>query len=224
MEIYDKLKDLKTLDTAAISDALDSLNINGGLTGRTPQTEKCNLVGQAYTIQYIEPTESEKKQKNAANFIDDIPEGYIPVLANNGRMDCTVWGDILTDVAIKNGIPGTVIDRLCRDIRHIRDCSYKMFSKGVFMQSGKGRTVMSASKVAVKIGVVHIKFGDYIRGDENGIVVIPQEHVDQVIQMAKIVVDKEKKIRNMIKKGERLDIARETFNYSHAWEDKDEIS
>ena len=84
MEIYDKLKDLKTLDTAAISDALDSLNINGGLTGITPQTEKCNLVGQAYTIQYIEPTESEKKQKNAANFIDDIPEGYIPVLANNG--------------------------------------------------------------------------------------------------------------------------------------------
>ena len=70
---------------------------------------------------------------------------------------------------------------------------------------------------------VHIKFGDYIRGDENGIVVIPQEHVDQVIQMAKIVVAKEKKIRNMIKKGERLDIARETFNYSHAWEDKDEI-
>ena len=166
MEIHDKLKDLKTLDTAAISDALDSLNINGGLTGITPQTEKCNLVGQAYTIQYIEPTESEKKQKNAANFIDDIPEGYIPVLANNGRMDCTVWGDILTDVAIKKGIPGTVIDGLCRDIRHIRDCSYKMFSKGVFMQSGKGRTVMSASKVAVKIGEVHIKFGDYIRGDE----------------------------------------------------------
>ena len=44
MEIHDKLKDLKTLDTAAISDALDSLNINGGLTGITPQTEKCNLV------------------------------------------------------------------------------------------------------------------------------------------------------------------------------------
>lgn len=138
-------------------------------------------------------------------------------------MDCTVWGDILTDVAIKKGIPGTVIDGLCRDIRHIRDCSYKMFSRGVFMQSGKGRTVMSASKVAVKIGEVHIKFGDYIRGDENGIVVIPQEHVDQVIQLAKIVVAKEKKIRNVIKKGERLDIARKTFNYSHAWEDKDEI-
>ena len=63
MEIHDKLKDLKTLDTAAISDALDSLNINGGLTGITPQTEKCNLVGQAYTIQYIEPTESERNKR-----------------------------------------------------------------------------------------------------------------------------------------------------------------
>lgn len=40
MEIHDKLKDLKTLDTAAISDALDSLNINGGLTGITPPDRK----------------------------------------------------------------------------------------------------------------------------------------------------------------------------------------
>ena len=96
-----------------------------------------------------------------------------------------LFGEIYLQMLLLKGIPGTVIDGLCRDIRHIRDCSYKMFSKGVFMQSGKGRTVMSASKVAVKIGEVHIKFGDYIRGDENGIVVIPQEHVDQVIQMAK---------------------------------------
>lgn len=63
MEIHDKLKDLKTLDTAAISDALDSLNINGGLTGITPQTEKCNLVGQAYTIQYREYSCSLEKEE-----------------------------------------------------------------------------------------------------------------------------------------------------------------
>ncbi|MFQ9790575.1 MAG: DUF6282 family protein [Streptococcus salivarius] len=81
---------------------------------------------------------------------------------------------------------------------------------------------MSASKVAVKIGEVHIKFGDYIRGDENGIVVIPQEHVDQVIQLAKIVVAKEKKIRNVIKRR-KIGYCPKTFNYSHAWEDKDEI-
>lgn len=213
------LNELSKFDTACLSDALDSLDIQGGLIGIKPQTSNCNLVGRAYIINYREASALDKERKCPANFIDDVPHGYIPVLGNNGRMDCTVWGDILTETAIKNGILGTIIDGCCRDVKYIKKKRYAMFSKGVFMQSGKGRTVMSGVGSSIIIGGVRIEQGDYIRGDENGVVVIPQKYLKKVIDLSKNILIKEDAIRNLVAKGIRLDIAREKFNYSHAWEE-----
>ena len=50
------------------------------------------------------------------DYIDDVEPGQIVVIDNDGRMDATVWGDILTLVADRKKIGGTVIDGVCRDI------------------------------------------------------------------------------------------------------------
>ena len=212
------LKGLSTFDTATLSDVLDGLGIEGGLLGIKPQIENSNLVGRAFTVEYRQPDELDKELKQPANFIDDIPRNYIPVLANNGNLYCTVWGDILTKVAQQKGIQGTVIDGCCRDINYIRTSKYNLFSKDVFMQSGKGRTVMSQVNVPVTISGVTILPGDYIRGDDNGIVIIPQKNIKEVIELSNNVIRKEKAIRQMVDEGSRLGKARDKVNYSHAWE------
>lgn len=210
------IEELKAYSTSTISDALDSLNISGGLNV-TGMSGKRNISGRAFTVSYRKPKEVDVERKIAADFIDFVSEDYIPVLANHGNLNCTIWGEILSNVATLKKISGVIIDGNCRDIEEIRKLNFTVFSKGVFMQSGKGRTVMGKTKVTVNIDGVKINFGDYVRGDANGVVIIPQTKINDVLNRCKTIECTENKILAAVKKGMKLSEARLKFNYSHSW-------
>src|ERR1700761_379409 len=94
------------LDTATLSDALDRLGINGQCLGIKPRDASFRLTGRAHTLLY---RPADVKPGTVGDYIDDIPPGTVLVLDNGGREDATVWGDILTLVAHRRGIAGTVI-------------------------------------------------------------------------------------------------------------------
>lgn len=100
---------LLALDTAAISDALDSLYIAGGLAGIKPQAGGKKIAGPAFTVKYEACTPEKNQFMNAGNYIDEVPAGAVIVVDNGGRTDCTSWGNILTTKALQKGIAGSVI-------------------------------------------------------------------------------------------------------------------
>jgi len=55
------------------------------------------------------------RERYVGDYIDDVTEGSIIALDNQGRLDCTVWGDILTGIPKRRGIAGIVIDGCYRD-------------------------------------------------------------------------------------------------------------
>lgn len=65
-----------------------------------------------------------------SDFIDDVAEGDVVVIDNDGRTDCTVWGDIMTQYAGSQRIAATVIDGVCRDVSKALDDGYPLFTKG----------------------------------------------------------------------------------------------
>src|SRR5258708_36431453 len=95
---------LRELPTATISDALDRLGIVGQCLGIAPLDPSFRLAGRAFTLRY-RPTGVVDKG-NVGDYIDDVPTGDIVVLDNAGRLDCTVWSDILTAVSSRRGIGG----------------------------------------------------------------------------------------------------------------------
>src|SRR3954471_15161676 len=101
-----------SLDTTAISDAMDRLGIAGQCLGIKPLDHKFRLAGRAFTILY---GPSGHPSGTVGDYIDDVEPGGIVVLDNGGREDATVWGDILTWVAHTRRVGGTVIDGACRD-------------------------------------------------------------------------------------------------------------
>ena len=119
---------LLSLDTASISDALDSLYITGGLKQIKPLLQGKKIAGPAYTVQYEAYQPDENIFMNAGNYIDDVPEGYVIVIDNQGRDDCTNWGNILTTKAKIGKIAGTVIKGSARDIFDIRKMDYPLFA------------------------------------------------------------------------------------------------
>ncbi len=200
----------RALDTATLSDALDRLGIVGQcyrIAGRDPSFE---MAGRAFTM-LCGPASN--PPGTVGDYIDDVPEGHVVVIDNGGREDATIWGDILTEIAHRRGIAGTVIDGISRDVALCRKLSYPVFSKGHWMRTGKDRVQVERMNCPVNIGGARVAPGDILRGDADGVVVMPREHEAAVLDAAERIGAAEEAIRESCRQGMRLDEARRQFNY-----------
>ncbi|MCW3838306.1 RraA family protein [Sphingomonas canadensis] len=198
------------LDTATLSDALDRLGIVGqcyGISGRDPGFR---MAGRAFTM-ICGP--AGKPAGTVGDYIDDVPDGHVVVIDNGGRDDATIWGDILTEIAHRRRLAGTLIDGISRDVALCRELGYPVFSKGHWMRTGKDRVQVERMDCPVNIGGARVAPGDLIRGDADGVVVIPREHEDAVLAAAEEIHAAEERIRAACRSGMRLDDARKQFKY-----------
>lgn len=198
------------LDTATLSDALDRLGIPGQCHGIKPRTAGFRLAGRAFTILY---GPASTPPGTVGDFIDDVPDGDVIVLDNGGRVDCTVWGDIMTEIAHRRKLGGTVIDGICRDVSLCMDLGYPVFSRDHWMRTGKDRVQVEATNVPVNIGNARVAPGDLLRGDADGLIVVPQVHEEAVLAAAEEIAMVEDRIREAVRGGMRLDEARRGLGY-----------
>ena len=198
------------IDTATLSDALDRHEVLGQCHRIKPLDPRFRLVGRAYTLRY---GPAGHPPGTVGDYIDDIPAGAVVVLDNAGRDDATVWGDILTDIAHRRRIAGTVIDGICRDVALSLSLQYPIYSRGSWMRTGKDRVQLEVTQVPVTIGQARVTPGDLLRGDADGVVVIPRALEDQVLAAAEEIDAAESAIREAVRSGLRLDEARKQFKY-----------
>ncbi len=199
-----------SLDTATLSDALDRFGIVGQcyrIQGRDPGF---SMTGRAYTM-LCGPAAT--PPGTVGDYIDDVPEGHVVVIDNGGREDATIWGDILTEIAHRRGLAGTVIDGISRDVALCRKLGYPVFSRGHWMRTGKDRVQVERLDCVVNIGGARVQPGDILRGDADGVVVIPSQHEDDVLKAAEEINAAEDSIRAACRGGMRLDEARRQFRY-----------
>lgn len=201
-----------------ISDAMDRIGIEGACLGIKPLDRSFRICGQAFTLKY-EAVGTVKG--TVGDFIDDVKPGQVVVIDNSGRLNCTVWGDILTTMGSMKKIGGTVIDGVCRDTDHSLQLHYPIFSKDHYMRTGKDRVQLEAINVPVTLSNIRVNPGDIIFGDADGVLVIPQEKAEKVLEYASHIEEAETQIRNAIKSGMRLDEARKKFGY-HKLQSKEE--
>jgi len=200
------------LDTTAISDALDRLGISGQCLGIKPLDHRFRLTGRAFTILY---GPASTPPGTVGDYIDDVAPGSVIVLDNGGRENATVWGDILTWVAHQRGIAGTVIEGACRDTHLSLELSYPIYSRSYSMRTGKDRVQVEAMGGPVNIGDARVFQGDILRGDSDGVLVIPQAHEDKVLTIAEEIDGVEAQIRAAVQGGKSLAEARQQHGYHH---------
>jgi 4-hydroxy-4-methyl-2-oxoglutarate aldolase len=198
------------LDTATLSDALDRLGIVGQCYRIKPRSPAFRMAGRAWTLLY---GPAGNPPGTVGDYIDDVPPGRVIVLDNGGRDNATVWGDILTEIAHRRGIAGTLIDGVCRDTALCLQLGYPVFSKDHWMRTGKDRVQVEATGVPVTIGEARVAPGDIVKGDADGVVVIPQAHEDRVLDTAEAIEAAEDAIRAAVRGGMRLDEARKQHKY-----------
>jgi 4-hydroxy-4-methyl-2-oxoglutarate aldolase len=198
------------LDTTSLSDALDRLGIAGQCLGIKPLDHRFRMTGRAFTILY---GPAAKPPGTVGDYIDDLAPDTVVVLDNGGREDATVWGDILTTVAHAKGVAGTVIDGACRDTHLSLSLGYPIFSRSYSMRTGKDRVQVEATNCTVNIGDARVEAGDILRGDADGVIVIPKAHENEVLRIAEEIDEVEGKILRAVNGGLRLVDARKQYGY-----------
>lgn len=200
----------RRLETATLSDALDRLGIVGQCRGVAPRDPGFRLVGRARTVLYGPPG---VPVGTVGDYVDDLGAGEVAVLDNGGREDVTVWGDILTEIAHRRGLGGTVIDGICRDVHLCRSLGYPVFSRGHWMRTGKDRVQVEAADVPVTIGEARVAPGDLLVGDADGVLVLPRAQEERILAVAEEIHATEAAIRAAVRGGQRLDEARAAHRY-----------
>ncbi|WP_397532719.1 RraA family protein [Roseateles sp.] len=201
----------KGLDTPGVSDAMDKLGIPGQCLGIMPLADyRGTVVGPAFTVKYVS---CGQPAGTVGDFIDDVSEGDVIVIDNDGRADCTVWGDIMTQYAGLRGIAATVIDGVCRDVAKALGEGYPLFTRGRFMRTGKDRVEVLSVNQPVTVGTARVVSRDIVVADANGVVVVPRVRAAEVADVAHRIEAAESRIRELIAQGQTLGEARAQLGY-----------
>jgi 4-hydroxy-4-methyl-2-oxoglutarate aldolase len=201
---------LSQYPVSVLSDALDALGIAGQVEGLHAIGPNAALCGPAFTVRM---TPVGEVPGSVGDYIDDVEAGAVVVIDNAGRTDTTVWGGLLTYTAGRRGIAGTVIDGVCRDSAELRTVPYALFARATHMRTGKDRVQAESYNVPVSLGTARVRPGDWIVGDRDGVVVVPAGAVERVLALAEQIESAERRIRQAVSEGMRLDEARRLNGY-----------
>jgi len=184
---------LKEVSTSNISDAMHR---KGAMKGIHPLV-RGKMVGTAVTVQtfpgdWAKPVEA----------IDIAKEGDVIVIYNENK-DIACWGGLATWSSLNKGIAGVVIEGAVRDIDEVENLGLPIYTSNTVPNAGdpKGFGEINAE---ITCGGQTVKPGDYIVGDESGVVVIPVERAYELARRAKEVYKTEKRLFDEIKRGGTL--------------------
>jgi len=101
------------------------------------------------------------------------------------------------------GIEGIVLDGGVRDIEGIREIGFPVFAQGI-TPVGPLKDSPGSINVPIHCGGVPVAPGDMIVGDADGIAVVPRSRMREVLEKGRAIVEKERKMRERILKGELI--------------------
>ena len=193
----------KKVSTPNLSDAMHRAGEIKGLVKITPGVK---LVGSALTVRsypgdWAKPVEA----------IDKAERGQVIVI-DAGGAEPAVWGELATHSAIQKRLSGVVIDGAIRDVPEIVKLKFPAYARLITPTAGEPRGFGEIG-IPIRIGGVSIFTGDWLVGDEDGIVVIPQKKAVEIANRAMDVLERENRIREEILEGGTLSSVTELLRW-----------
>ena len=192
------------LYTGAIADMLDKNGYRDQILPHylTPFTKANRVAGPAFTGQGY-PCASTKNDdtQTRLDMLDSITPGTVSVWACGGSMACAHWGEIMSTAARERGCYGAVVDGGVRDLDFINAMDYPVFAKFKSPASSIGRWDIKEYQVTIKIGDTVVHPGDFVFGDIDGVVIVPNHLTMEVLIAAESVFERESGMREELRRG-----------------------
>jgi regulator of RNase E activity RraA len=199
------------LSSAVLADVLDALGHRSSAlpVDVRPLRPEWKLFGVAATLQAA-AVASEPANPYAVEMecIDQLRPGEVLVATTGGDRGSALWGELLSTAARARGAVGAVVDALTRDAARILAMDFQVFAAGFCPLDSKGRLDCIAHGLPIQIGDCVVHPGDWVFGDIDGVVVVPQRLAAEALAKAIAKVTGENRVRDELAKGRSL---REVF-------------
>lgn len=195
------------LYVSVVSDVLDGLGYHDqAMTARVrPISITDRVIGRAHTVLtadvYERPAEPYRLEIES---VDALQAGDVMVACTNGSERTCFWGELLSTAAMARGATGCVIDGHTRDVRRILEMGFPVFCTGFRPVDSSSRSVVIDYRIPVRCGGVLVKQGDIIFGDVDGVVSVPRDVLEPVVEKALAKVEGENHSREMLLQGHKL--------------------
>jgi regulator of RNase E activity RraA len=190
--------------TAALADVLDDRGYRNQtlppeIRALTPGTR---VAGPAFTV-LGRPTETrdwDAAIRKTLAMLGNVPAGHVAVYACNHDA-AAHFGELSATSLLTRDVAGCVIDGGCRDVRFIAEEGFPVFARFVTPEDSTWRWQIEATQVPITIGRVRVEPGDWVIGDEDGVVVVPAAVAGDVLAEAEAKASTESEIRAAVRGG-----------------------
>jgi 4-hydroxy-4-methyl-2-oxoglutarate aldolase len=205
---HDRFDDLARrcakLYTGALTDVLDERGyLNQTLPPEIlPLREGMRLAGPAWTVEGHQRARADfdTSMRATLTMLGEVPKDHVIIYQTNDRV-ASHLGELSVIALKQRGCRGAVIDGGTRDVEYILREDFPVFTRYKTPQDSVPRWSVTAWGQAVTIGDVRVSSGDFVVADLDGIVVIPQQLVESVVEEAERVVGVENSVRAAVRDG-----------------------
>lgn len=193
-----------SLFSAVLSDIMDGLGLTGQVADGSlrPLQAGMRVVGYARPCRAVSVNrEPEAPYAALMQIIDDLHDEDVLLIAMDQHATSAIFGGLLATAVASAGSRGVVVDGYARDADEIVSIGMPTFARGLVPLDSYGRDEVVEIDAPIVIAGVPAKRGDLVFGDEDGLVVVPHEHLPEVLRLAFEKVNGEGDVRAALKSG-----------------------
>jgi regulator of RNase E activity RraA/CMP-N-acetylneuraminic acid synthetase len=194
------------LSSPVLSDIAKEMGMRAVLPQAIGATSPGKMLGRARTLQLVAIMPEERGGDRWRGIYDALDSyqfvrpGCIIAVANEAP-GYAYFGDLNATLAIRAGAIGAVIDGVTRDSRDVSLLGLPVYARRSYCDDIKFEGTLGSMNLPIRIGDIAIAHDDMIFGDENGVVVIPEQKWAEVEEAAWDVLTNEARIRIMAARG-----------------------
>lgn len=209
-----------SVDTSNVADVLDTLGyLDQGLSPEfLPYPGNAGqIAGWAYTIRGQMTPYELGGDADKMKACQGLSSGEISVWSGDGEGIC-YFGELIAIGMKERGCLGALVDGGVRDVRWIAQQDFPVYARYRTPVQSIGRWKVTGSQIPVYMrgattARVLVQPGDFILGDDDGVIVIPQDVVEQVLVESEKLTQQEVMIREELQKG--LTLAEALARFGH---------
>lgn len=199
------LERLAALDSCSVSDALDTLGLQGAAVGLKAQWAAGRVTaGRVRTVKAAPKSSAGAATHIATPLVAVAEPGDVVVIDNHARTDVSCWGGLLAEAARQRGIAGVIIDGACRDVQESAAVDLPLYARTAVPVSARGRIVQESMDQPIQVAGVPVHSGDFVIADWNGVVFVPASDAFRVVGLAERITRREAGMADAVRSGRNV--------------------
>jgi regulator of RNase E activity RraA len=195
---------LASVYTAAIADILDARGYRHQTLPPSirPLGSGARVAGPAFTVRGrpAESTDYDAALRKVLRMLGEVPSGHVAVYACEQDVAAHL-GELSVTSLKARGVAGCVLDGGCRDVSFVLEEGFPVFCRFVTPEDSTWRWELEETQVSITIGQARIEPGDWVVGDDDGVVVVPASVAESVLREAAGKAATESEIRAAVRQG-----------------------